>query len=78
MESYKRKTICFIIAIFQRALKLCKLRNLTLEGKVSIFKILALSKTVFQALVTSIPIYVIIEVAKIQKSFLWEKSTLKI
>ena len=67
-----------IIAIFQRALKLCKLRNLTLEGKVSIFKILALSKTVFQALVTSIPIYVIIEVAKIQKSFLWEKSTLKI
>ena len=48
---------------------LWKLRNLILEGKILIFKILALSKIIFQALVTPIPIYVVTELEKIQKSF---------
>ena len=39
---------------------------------------MALSKIIFQAFVTPIPIYVVTELEKIQKSFLWENSTSKI
>ena len=74
----EERNICLIIANIQRVLKLWKLRNLTLEGKTLIFKTLALSKIIFQAFVTPIPIYVVTELEKIQKSFLWENSTSKI
>ena len=39
---------------------------------------MALSKIIVQAFVTPIPIYVVTELEKIQKSFLWENSTSKI
>ena len=52
--------------------------KLTLEEKILIFKTLALSKIIFQAFVTPIPIYVVTELEKIHKSFLWENSTSKI
>ena len=74
----EERNFCLIIANIQRVLKLWKLRNLTLEGKILIFKTLALSKIIFQAFVTPIPIYVVTELEKIQKSFLWENSTSKI
>ena len=48
------------------------------EGKILIFKTLALSKIIFQSFVTPIQIYVVTELEKIQKSFLWENSTSKI
>ena len=64
-----------IIADIQRVLKLWKLRNLTLEGRILIFKTLALSKIIFQAFVTQIPDYVVTELGKLQKSFLWLNST---
>ena len=66
-----------IIANIQRVLKLWKIRNLNLEGKILIFKTLALSKITFQAFVTPIPIYIVTELEKIQKSVLWENSTSK-
>ena len=69
---------CLIKANIERVLKLWKLRNLTLEGKILIFKTLALSKIIFQAFVTPIPICVVTELEKIQKSFLWENLTSKI
>ena len=74
----EERNFCLIIANTQRVLKLWKLRNLTLERKKLIFKTLALSKIIFQASVTPIPIYVVTELEKIQKSFLWENSTSKI
>ena len=81
--SYNKKlkeesNFCLIIVNIQLVLKLWKLRNVTLEGKILIFKTLALSKIIFQAFVTPIPIYVVTELEKIQKSFLWENSTSKI
>ena len=72
------RNFCLIIANIQRVLKLWKLRNLTLEGKIVIFKTLAISKIIFQAFITPIPMYVVTELEKIQKSFLWENSTSKI
>ena len=73
----EERNFCLIIANIQRVLKLWKLQNLTLEGKALVFKTLALSKIIFQAFVTQIPIYVVTELKKIQKSLLWENSTSK-
>ena len=66
----EERNFCLIIANIQHVLKLWKLQNLTLEGKILIFKTLALSKIIFQAFVTPILIYVVTELEKIQKSFL--------
>ena len=74
----EERNFCLIIANIQRVLKLWKLRNLILEGKILILQTLALSKILFEAFLTPIPIYVVTELEKIQKSFLWENSTSKI
>ena len=52
--------------------------NLTLEGRIVVFKTMAISKIVILALLTKIPHQVVKELEKIQKSFLWKDSTLKI
>ena len=49
------------------------MRDLTLEGKVTIFKSLAISKIAHLALVTNIPVSTIDLLIKIQKEFLWGK-----
>ena len=74
----EERNFCFIIAKIESVLKLWKLWNLTLEGKILIFRTLALLRIIFQAIVTPIPIYIVTELEKIQKCFLWENSTLKI
>ena len=53
----------------QRVLKMRKMRNLTLEGKIVIFKVLAISKIAFQSLITPVPRHIINELEKIQKAF---------
>ena len=55
-----------------------KMRNLTLEGKIVIFKILAISKIVFQSMITPVPIHIVNELEKIQKAFLWKNSSPKV
>ena len=47
------------------------MRNLTLEGKITIFKTLAKSKIVHLSLVTNVPMQIINELNKIQKEFIW-------
>ena len=66
----EERNFCLIIASIQGVLKLWKLWDLILEGKILIFKTLALSKPIFQAFFTSIPNYVVTEVEKMQKNFL--------
>ena len=46
------------------------MRNLSIEGKIVVFKTLAISKLVYLALLTVIPNHITDEVAKIQKSFI--------
>ena len=55
-----------------------KMRNLTLEWKIVIFKTLAISKIVFQSLVTPVPRHIVNGLEKIQKAFLWKNSSTKI
>ena len=62
----------------QNILKIWRMRDLTLEGKVTIFKSLAISKIVHLALVANIPVSTIDLLIKIQKEFLWGKKKPKI
>ena len=54
------------------------MENLTLEGKIIVFKILALSKIVHLSVTSVLPKQIIEEIESIQKNFLWNWSTLKI
>ena len=62
----------------QRILKIWKMRNLTLGGKIVIFKTLVISKIVFQSLVTPVSRHIVNGLEKIQKAFLWKNSSTKI
>ena len=56
------------------------MRNFTLEGKIVIFKTLAISKIVFQSCITltTVPKHITNEFEKIQKAFLWKNFAPKI
>ena len=59
-------------------LNLCRHGNLTLEGRIVVFKSLAIPKIVFQALIAPVPIHIIKTLKTIQTSFLWNNSNPKI
>ena len=54
------------------------MRNLTLEGKITILKTLAISKIIHLSLITNAPTQIINELNKIQKEFIWNGSNPKI
>ena len=54
------------------------MRNLSIKGKIVVFKTLAISKRVYLALLTVIPDHITDEVTKIQKSFIWHDSSPKV
>ena len=54
------------------------MRHLSLEGKITIFKSLAISKIVYLALLTIIPKNVTFELKEIQNKFLWSNKKSKI
>ena len=56
----------------QNILKLWKLRNLTIEGRIVVFKSLVISKLIHLALVTEIPTSTINLLTKIQMEFIWK------
>ena len=62
----------------QNILKLWKLRSLTIEGRIVVFKSLAISKLIHLALVTEIPTSTINMLTKIQMEFIWKGKNPKI
>ena len=66
------------IAKIENVLKLWKARNLSLEGKITVFKSLALSKITHLALVKTIPPSIIDQLNKTQKNFIWNELNPKI
>ena len=78
-EKLKEERNFFItVTNIKRVLKIWKIGNLTLEGKIVIFKAQAISKIVFQSLITPVPRCIVNEFEKIQKAFLWKNSSPKI
>ena len=67
-----------IISDIQKILRLWNQRNLSLEGRVVIFKTLAISKLVYLALLIPIPNCIIKELETIQKIFIWQNKKPKI
>ena len=53
-------------------------KTLSLEGKITIFKSLAISKIVYLALLSIVPKNVIFELKEIQNKFLWSNKKSKI
>ena len=74
----EEKNFYNIVTDIQRVLKIWKVRKLTLEGKIVIFKTIAISKIVFRAFITTVPKHIVNELKKIQKAFLWNNSSPKI
>ena len=54
------------------------MRKLILEGKIVIFKTIAISKIVFQSFATAVPKHIVNELKKIQKVSFWNNSSSKI
>ena len=64
------KKILESITKIQNVLKVWRMRRLTLEGKIIVFKILAISNFVFLSLISKVPTEIISELERIQKTFL--------
>ena len=62
----------------ENVLKFGRMRNMTIEGKVTAFKTLAVSKIMHLALVINTPVTVIKELNNIQKEFSWRCENPKI
>ena len=73
----EEKNFYKIVTDMQRVLKIWKMRRLTLEGKIVIFKTIAISKIVFQAFITTVPKYIVNELKKIQNAFFCNNSSPK-
>ena len=54
------------------------MQNLTLEGKITVFKALAIPKIVHLALYTDIPTSAMKEFNRIQKEFIWKNKNTKL
>ena len=66
------------ITSIEKVLKLWRMRNLTLEGKVTVLKALAISKIVHLALITNIPTSTMKVLNKTQKEFIWKNKSPKL
>ena len=58
------------ISNIQSVLKIWRMRNLTLEGKIVAFKTLSLSKIIHSCFTSVVPKRIIEEIENIQKTFL--------
>ena len=73
-----KKNFCKVILDIQSTFKSRRMRRLTIEGKIIIFKSLALSKVVYLALLTMITNHFINEMIMTQTNFIWKNTPLEI
>ena len=62
----------------EKILRIWRMRDLSIAGKINVFKTLAISKIVHLALVKIIPNLIIQELNKTQKEFIWKTHNPKI
>ena len=67
-----------LIKKIENVLKIWRLRNLTVQGKITIFKTLTILKVIHLALVTYVSKGIIDQLNKIQKDFIWNQKHAKI
>ena len=67
-----------LVLKIENILRLWRMRNLAIAGKITVFKTLPISKIVHLALVKVIPNSIILELDKIMKHFIWKNGNPKI
>ena len=67
-----------LIKKIENVFKIWRIRNLTVQGKITIFKTLTISKVIHLALVTNITQVIIDQLNKIQEDFIWNRKHPKI
>ena len=67
-----------LIKKIENVLKVWRIRNLPVQGKITIFKTLTISKVIHLALVTYVSKGIIDQLNKIQKDFIWNQKHAKI
>ena len=72
------ENFCKVILDIQNILRLWRVQSLTIDGKITIFEALVLSKVVYLALLTVAPNHIIHELIKIQSTFIWKNTSAKI
>ena len=77
-DIFQDKNFLTIINKIENVLKLWKMRSLTIGGKITIFKTLAISKIVYIAHMSAVPECVITHLEKIHKDFIWNNKKSKI
>ena len=75
---YQSKNFTAVIKKIENVLKVWKARQLSLEGKIVIFKTLAISKIVYIANSSSVPECILMQLEKIHKDFIWSGKKSKI
>ena len=66
-----------LIKKIENVFKIWRIRNLTVQGKITICKTLAISEVIHLALVTNVPQAIIDQLNKIQKESIWNQKTPK-
>ena len=74
-EKRNEKNFLESITKIRNVLKVWRMRRLTLESKIIVFKTWEISKIVFLSLMSKVPAEIISELKRIQKSFLWPSKT---
>ena len=74
----KEKNFRYNIESIQTILKIWRMRNLSLLGKITVFKSLAISKIIHLALITTLDKTMINHLEKIQRDFIWDGKPPKI
>ena len=77
-EIFKEKNFQDVVNKIEKVLAIWRWRNLTLAGKISIFKSLAFSKIVFISYLSNVPNSIINKIEALQKEFIWNGKTPKI
>ena len=77
-QIFKEKNLLETIEKIENVLAVWRWRNLTLSGKITVFKSLAFSKLVFMSYLNFIPGAIIDKMNEIQKNFIWDGKTPKI
>ena len=77
-EIFKEKNYTEVIKKMEKVLAIWRWRNLSLSGKIMVFKTLVFSKIIFISFLNKVPNGIIKKIQEIQQKFIWDGKTPKV
>ena len=77
-QIYLEKNFIEVVEKIEKVLSIWRWRNLSLSGKITVFKSLAFSKIIFISYLNDVPVTIIKKIEQIQKDFIWNGKKPKI